>query len=209
MLRAKAKSAPPRPLVQGDLPPAPPRDTRPVWYLAAGFMLSAVSLFAILHAVADASGVRHIPPSIRVTLALAGCALCFLVDLGVVRHQRACSVGPRRQTRKNFIYRYGPRLGPFMWGLDTGLAVTTFRMATLTWAVIGMSLLDLAPWWLGVAYGLGFSIPLAWAVLIPRWREPEPVWIVRVLVRSRWAAQVAALAVLLSGTVVLLVGAVG
>ena len=53
------------------------------------------------------------------------------------------------------------------------------------------------------------SISVAGAVLVPRWREPEPVRVVRILVRCRWFAQAGALAILLSGTAVLLVSVIG
>src|SRR5947209_5501050 len=148
MLRAEAKRAAPRPLVQGDRSPTEARDTRPVWCLTAGFLLSSVTLFAILYAVAQVSGVEHVASSVRAALAIGQCTLWCVVDLWVTHRRRACSVGPRRQTGKNFVYRYGARLGAFMWGLDTGLAVTTFRMVSLTWAVVGLSLLGLTPWWL-------------------------------------------------------------
>jgi hypothetical protein len=206
MLRGEAKGGASGPLVEGDNV-TPHRHTAPVWYLTVGFLLSSVTVLAVAHAVAEASGTPHLPGPVRQALALGGCVACCLVDLGVVRRRRACSIGPHRQTGKNLLFRYGPRLGPFLWGLDTGLAVTTFRMTTLTWAAIGLSLLGLAPWWVGVAYGVGFSAPLGWAVLVPKWREPEPVRIVRILVRCRWTAQAGALVVLLSSTAALLVAA--
>lgn len=46
-----------------------------------------------------------------------------------------------------------------VWGLDTGLAVTTFRVVTATWAVFVLLFLGLGANWTGLAYGLGFAVP--------------------------------------------------
>ncbi len=121
----------------------------------------------------------------------------------------------RRQTPKNLIYRYGNQVGALLWGLDTGLAVTTFRVSAATWAVLALTLLNLAPWWLGAVYAAGFCLPLALATLGPRWRpdEPdgtprEPQWISDALLRRRWVAQVGCLAALAGVTYALVASAV-
>ena len=47
-----------------------------------------------------------------------------------------------------------------VWGLDTGLAVTTFRVTAATWAVLVAVLTGMAPWWIGASYALAFVLPL-------------------------------------------------
>ena len=47
-----------------------------------------------------------------------------------------------------------------IWGFDTGLAVTTIRVAAATWGAILLTLLGLSGWQTGIAYGLAFAIPI-------------------------------------------------
>lgn len=47
-----------------------------------------------------------------------------------------------------------------VWGFDTGLAVTTFRVAAATWGAIMLTVLGLSGWQTGIAYGIAFAIPI-------------------------------------------------
>jgi hypothetical protein len=172
--------------------------------LAAGFTLSAVTVFGAAGLVGDAFGVSHVPTPVRTWAAIALCVALCAADVAALRSRGLCKVTMRRQTPKNLVYRYGDRVGPLIWGLDTGLAVTTFRVSAATWAILGLTLLNLAPWWLGVAYAAGFCGPLAIAVVVPRWRmerpgEPprEPQWISELLMRVRRPVQAVCLSSLL------------
>ncbi|MCG8459519.1 MAG: hypothetical protein MI919_24840, partial [Holophagales bacterium] len=46
--------------------------------------------------------------------------------------------------------------------------VTTFRVAALTWGALLLTALHLAPWWAGLAYGVGFVIPVTKLLVDPR-----------------------------------------
>lgn len=179
------------------------RGTPPIAAMSAGFTVSAVTVVGAAHVTGAAFGIAHVPVDVRVWIALPLCAALAVLDVAAVRARSLCKITMRRQTPKNLIYRYGDRVGPLIWGLDTGLAVTTFRVAGATWAVLGLSLLNLVPWWLGLVYAMGFCVPVATATLVPRWRPPgpdgspvEPQWISRALARRRRPAQVLCLAVL-------------
>jgi len=168
----------------------------------------------MLHLLASWLGVDRVPPRARLLLAAGACALFCLLDVAVVRRRRMCSVGIRRQTPKNFVFRFGDYLGSLFWGLDTGLAVTTFRTTALTWASLALLPLHILPWWSGLAYGLGFSLPCVAAILGPRWRppapdgwSPEPQWIPKALMRGRHKVQIAAVAILLLTTMLLAITA--
>jgi hypothetical protein len=56
--------------------------------------------------------------------------------------------------------RYRPAVTALLWGLDTGLGFTTYRVSSLTWVAMTSILFGQMPWWSGVMYGLGFVIPL-------------------------------------------------
>jgi hypothetical protein len=58
------------------------------------------------------------------------------------------------------MFRYNFLVAAAIWGFDTGLAVTTIRVAGLTWAALLLAVFGLAPWWTGIAYATGFAIPL-------------------------------------------------
>jgi hypothetical protein len=89
----------------------------------------------------------------------------------------------RRQTPQRVFYMFGPIRGALVWGLDTGLMVTTYRITAATWATLSLCVLGFLPWWTGVIYATGFLLPVAIAVLIvpPRQGPPdstvEPIWI--------------------------------
>lgn len=215
MLRPTAKAPPAGTLVQGALDSSPRTAARlrarltrlrPVMLLAAGFLLSSLSTFAVAHLLGSALRVEAVAADLRVAVAGVLCLVLCGVDLAVLGGRRTWPIGPSRQTPKAYLLRTG-RWAALLWGLDTGLAVTTFRVVTLTWAALGFSVLHLVPWWAGLAYGVGFAGPLAVAILGPRLRAPstdgvdqEPLWLPRLLAAGRPPVRV--------GAVLLLLGAV-
>jgi len=57
-------------------------------------------------------------------------------------------------------------VGATIWGIDTGLMWTTFRVSAATWVVLLSAVVGLAPLWLGVVYGSGFVASLAVATYL-------------------------------------------
>ncbi|MCA2187905.1 hypothetical protein [Nonomuraea cavernae] len=184
----------PHPLVQGATKIRRHRAARPLAALAAGFVLSATLVFGLVTFVGAAFGIGWLPEGVRVAPAGILVVGMLVVDIISLRAGDVCKLTLRRQTPKALEDRFGPYLGTFMWGIDTGTAVTTIRVSSLTWVTLGLVLLQLAPWWLGLAYGLGFSLSLAASTLLPPWRPVnafgEPMWVQRLLTRSRPAVQV-------------------
>jgi hypothetical protein len=203
MIRSLTKGGvPDAPLGQGDRV-RPRLDLRPVAFLSVGFVASASLAFAVAFGVGRAFGVLLVPAAVRLLAAVVLCAGLLTADVAALRAKTLCRIGFRRQTPKNLIYRYGPHRGPLLWGLDTGLAVTTFRVSAATWALLALLVLQLVPWWIGVAFGMGFVASQLVVVVLPRWRHAaadgtprEPHWITTHLMRRRWVGQVAALVAL-------------
>jgi hypothetical protein len=64
--------------------------------------------------------------------------------------------------------RHRVRIAALIWGFDTGLLVTTFRVAAVSWGALLLTALGLARPWTGISYGLGFAIPFLFLVFRPR-----------------------------------------
>ena len=96
----------------------------------------------------------------------------------------------RRQTPKEFVYagRLDPRLGTLLWGLDTGTAVSTFRVSAATWVLLAAAIANVAPFWVGGAYAAGFLLPLAVALVVPL-SESQTSRLLAALRRELWVAQ--------------------
>jgi hypothetical protein len=178
-------------------------DRRPAGMLALGFTVSAVGLYTALWLL-GARVLGDVRSSPRAWL-LAAVALGLLLALDALRARRPGTIGPswRRQTPKDLDDRYGPTRAALLWGLDAGLVVTTYRVTSLSWAALAVVFFGLVPWWSGLAYALGFTLPILVAILAAPRRtdptgtsDPEPTWIVDKLMDSRGALKVSALLVL-------------
>jgi hypothetical protein len=153
---------------------------RPVGLLALGFAGSALAVFALASLT---GGILLRPlhgrplPALVAVAVLAGLAL---VDAGLFGLRTPMW---RRQTPRELFIRFGPSAGALLWGLDTGLVVTTFRVTSLSWAALALTALGLTPWWTGLLYAAGFTLPAAALVLaVPArpWSEEgiqEPIWL--------------------------------
>jgi hypothetical protein len=150
--------------------PSFPIARNPLLTLAAGFTVSAVGAYSLVSAVGV--GVLGNLSATAVTRLVGAAVLVafLLVDAGVFGFSTPMC---RRQTPRQLYARHGPTAAALMWGLDAGLVVTTFRVTSLSWAGLAVTLLGLVPWWSGLAYAAGFIVPMVIVVLaVPR--APEP-----------------------------------
>jgi hypothetical protein len=169
-----------RPLVQGTSQGPPPRFRESLLLLATGFGTSALIVYGTTFWVGRVILGNGQPTQWIWFGAAAALAACCLLDAG--------AFGLRvpmwhRQTPRHIFFRYGPAKAALFWGLDSGLVFTTFRVTSLSWAALALTLLGLTPWWSGLAYGLGFVVPFViLTLLVPRPRSgdtlsPDPVWL--------------------------------
>ena len=179
--------------------------------LAVGiaFVAGATVTFALAYGAARLVGIADLPLDWRIGVAAAGLVTLALLDLRATRSSTYCPLGWRRQTPKSLIRRRSASLVAAAWGFDTGLAVTTVRVAALTWGVLLLAALGLSAWFAGVGYGLGFAIPfiaLLWKHRVGRCaysREPVDPGLGSMLAR-RAAMQRVSAALLTAGGAVLI-----
>jgi hypothetical protein len=169
--------------------------------LALGFTLSALTAYAVVWLSGSAMRVSGLSLGLRVTIAGAVLACWAVIDTGVLGF-RAPSW--RRQTPRKAFDVLGPTRAALLWGLDTGLTFTTYRVTSLTWVAFTASLLHLVPWWSGLAYAVGFVLPNLVAIhLVPTDpRRSEPFWLTAII--AGWERTIRRVA--LAGLVVVSLG---
>lgn len=152
-----------RPLVQGTKGNS--RRRLPAFALAGGFVSSAVLIHAFLWIVGRSLD-SVLPLSSR-WLGLAIVALIITaVDLIFGKNLRP-ALSWNRQTPRQAFFAFGPTRGALLWGLDTGLGFTTYRITSLTWIGFASAFFGIVPWWAGLLYALGFVVPILLDIFLP------------------------------------------
>ena len=119
---------------------------------SAGFLLSSAASFALAAGIGAAVSSAL---ALRVRLALLLGTVLVLLAIDIVRSRRGlhCSFGLRRQTPRRLGYQ---PIGPLLWGLDTGLPLTTYRATPLPFIGLACVALGFGHPSIGLAYGAGF-----------------------------------------------------
>jgi hypothetical protein len=125
----------------------------------AGFTLSSFVVFGLAGAIGQTVA-RGLPATAREAAACVVLAAALLLDLDSLRRKTWCAVTLRRQTPKGILHQHGAARAATAWGLDTGLVFTTYRMSSISWAVLALGLAGVTPWWAGLGYAAGFLVPL-------------------------------------------------
>jgi len=176
---------------------------------ALAFVAGAIAIFALISAVGTAFGIAELPVHGRIGVGAAGLMALAAVDIAAIRASRYCPLGWRRQTPKILVRRFSPTMVAGAWGFDTGLAVTTFRVAAATWGAFLLVGLGFGPWWTGAVYGVAFAIPHV--VLLCCHRSGRTAWEsgpadpgLESMLKRRPVAQTASAALLLAGGAILI-----
>ena len=135
---------------------------------AAAFLGGALTIFAIVNVAGAALGFTQLPFAWRVGLAGAGLLPLAAADLCAMAKSSYCPISWRRQTPRNLLRRYRMPVAASLWGFDTGLIVTTFRVAAVSWGALFLAALGLLPLWAGLGYGLAFTLPFLVLLMRPR-----------------------------------------
>jgi hypothetical protein len=123
------------------------------------FFSGATTLFLLVYLLGRVLGVADLPVGWRAGLGAAGLLGLAAIDVAAARKSTYCPLGWRRQTPRSLMRRRSVTFVAAAWGFDTGLAVTTVRVAALTWGAILLVGLGLSAWFTGIGYGLGFAVP--------------------------------------------------
>jgi hypothetical protein len=123
------------------------------------FVAGATTVFSLIYALSGLTGVASVPLELRVGIGAAGLLALGAVDVRARRRSTYCPLSWRRQTPKALIRRRSATVVAAVWGFDIGLAITTMRVAAITWGAILLAGLGLSVWFAGLAYGLGFALP--------------------------------------------------
>jgi hypothetical protein len=164
---------------------------------AAAFTASALVVFGIGSAMGAGIG-RLLSAHVQIAATLAALIVALALDAYSLAHRTWCPVTVRRQTPKRILLRYGDRRAALAWGLDTGLVFTTYRMSSISWALLLLAVLGIAPWWAALGYAAGFLIPLLFGCSVLRLRaDPtDASGLARAMSRYPQAARAACVAVI-------------
>jgi hypothetical protein len=127
--------------------------------IGIAFVVSATAVFALVYVLGRLVGVGDVPVDRRTLLAAAGLLALAALDVRAITRSTYCPLSWRRQTPKSLVHRRSATLVASAWGFDTGLAVTTVRVAAITWGAVLLAGLGLSAWFAGLGYGLGFALP--------------------------------------------------
>jgi len=161
----------------------------------ASFIAGAVVIFAMASIAGDVTRLATLPVGWR----LRGAAVCLLmlasIDVISARKNRYCLLGARRQTPQRLLYSHPIASVAAVWGFDTGLAVTTFRVAAITWAALALAMFGFTSWWSGLAYGVAFVAPVSIAL----YRKTDGAYLQRLLQRRKPLQFASAIVLLATG----------
>jgi hypothetical protein len=170
---------------------------------AAAFVVSSSAVFALAFWLGASLPVADVSLGGRRIITAIGLLFLALTDLLAIKIRTYCPLGWRRQTPKVVMYKYPPVVTVGIWGLDTGLAVTTFRVAAITWGAFMLTFLGLSGWQIGLGYGVGFVLPLITVILTHLNRDMDWLFLERLL-KQRPVAQFGSAVLLTTGGLILL-----
>ena len=134
-----------------------------------GFSTAALGSFFVLH-IAGSFIALWLNQTTRELLLIV--IMMSLTVAEVVRSGsgKPFAIGPHRQTPQSLGRR---PVGILLWGIDTGIPITTIRITPLPLAGILMVLLGYGKWWIGLSYVAGFIGSLMLATTWPPKDNPR------------------------------------
>lgn len=157
--------------------------------LLTAHVATAATLLAIVAELGRAI-VSPIAPAMGIVALAAAATLGVFIDVGAIS-RRSFSLGPRRQTAKALAHAGLEWWAvPLLWGIDTGLIWTTYRVSFCSWLLLLFAVLGMAPVWIGIAYGLAFSIPIALIIIVADQRISECEVVSHRWMSPQWAQAV-------------------
>lgn len=129
--------------------------------LVISHIASATAFVFFLHVVSRMVEVL-VPDVLRALLLVVVAAWAMVQDCSALRRRTGISCGLARQTPKGVAQAVAQPwwVVAVVWGVDTGLIWSTFRVSALSWVLLIGVVIGSAPAWSGVAYGLSFGTAL-------------------------------------------------
>lgn len=175
----------------------------------AGFSISAFGSFFVFHLLADSFIITSFEITTRGLLLIG-----FMTSLAIAEIVRFVlgkpfSIGIHRQTPRSWGHRL---TGPLLWGIDTGISITTIRITPLSFAGILMVILGYGNKWIGLWYAAGFIGSLILATTWPpqkKLKKGIPLDVILILSKYPPAIRLAGVITVALTTIVILVTLLG
>ncbi len=144
-----------------------------------GFFISSTLSFVLLAWIGERM-LEQADAQLSAVLFGVVCTLVIVVDLRNSRRGIYRSLGPTRQTPQ--LLGRMPA-GPLLWGLDTGVPLTTVRSTVLPVVAIAAMLFGYGAWWFGALYAMGFvaALCLVCELRVSTWDRSEPLGAMRTM----------------------------
>lgn len=166
------------------------------------FTCGAVLIFALVFFIGSQVGLARLSGHWLYLIAGVMLILLAAVDVFAIKCKRYCPIGLPRQTPKALMHFHGMTTVCAVWGFDTGLAVTTFRVGALTWGALTLVIFGMTAWWVGVGYSLAFVVPLLILILT---QGSNPIRRLEAMILSRSEVQkVSALILACTGLILII-----
>jgi hypothetical protein len=152
-----------RPFVQGDSQLGRQRARSFILILTVAHVSTATLTVFVLSQLGDV--VTGVLPAFTIAVVLGVASVGGLVFDVVAAARGRMSLGLRRQTAKELAHTTDTWwVTPLLWGADTGIVGTTYRVSFSSWVLLLAAVLGVAPPWAGAVYGMAFAIPLVLSV---------------------------------------------
>ncbi len=141
--------------------------------LAAAHTAAAFLTIFVLAQIAPLIAGALPPRAAWIAVAMAA-LIGIAVDTRAAKRRR-WSLGVARQTPKQLMFLgENAWIAACVWGFDTGLIWTTYRVSFCSWLLMLLATFGIAPAWSGLMYGAGFAIPLILATRFHPFHGPLP-----------------------------------
>lgn len=140
-----------------------------IWWLTslvAGLVFGSALIMLAADLLGQLAGVVDLPRRYRLGILLAAILVVLAFDVIAVLRGRATRLGFSRQTPRRLSTQLRRAdVVAFLWGVDIGSGVSTFRMTSAIWLGLLAVTLGLVPVYVGVLYGVSMGTTVAALVL--------------------------------------------
>jgi hypothetical protein len=139
------------------------RHPKSIWLIGLSLGLLAGSALVMLCAwlLGVVLGVSAFADESRLAILLICVSIFFIFDILAARHGKSSRLGVHRQTPKGLQERLRRTdVTAFVWGIDIGTGVSTYRMTSAIWLALLGVFLGLVPVSTGLLYGIGTIVAI-------------------------------------------------